>query len=71
MFKTANDFSLHIEHMVMENKMPYMYAVLEFCEQNYLEPSDVSALINKALKAKIELEFRDANMLPKQAMLDI
>lgn len=71
MFKNSNDFSMHIEKIVKMKKMPYMDAVLEYCEQNFLEPSDVSKLINKSLKAKIEMEFRDANMLPKQATLDI
>ena len=71
MFKTANDFSLHIEKMVRDTKMSYMDAVLEYCKQNYLEPSDVTSLINKSLKDKIEMDFRNLNYLPKQAQLDV
>jgi hypothetical protein len=71
MFKTANEFSLHIEQMVRDSKMTYMDAVLEYCKQNYLEPEDVSKLINKSLKDKIEMNFRDLNYLPKQAQLDV
>ena len=69
MFKTANEFSLHIEQMVRDTKLSYMDAVLEYCKQNYLEPEDVSKLINKSLKDKIEMNFRDLNYLPKQAQL--
>jgi hypothetical protein len=71
MFKTANEFSLHIEQMVRNSKMTYMDAVLEYCKENYLEPEDVSKLINKSLKDKIEMNFRDLNYLPKQAQLDV
>jgi hypothetical protein len=71
MFKTANEFSLHIEQMVRDSKLTYMDAVLEYCKENYLEPEDVSKLINKSLKDKIEMDFRELNYLPKQAQLDV
>jgi hypothetical protein len=71
MFKNANEFSLHIEEKVRDTSMSYMEAVLNYCEENSLEPSDVSALINRSLKDKIEMNFRDLNYLPKQGTLDI
>lgn len=71
MFKTANEFSLYIEQLVKEKKMSYMDAVLEYCKENYLEPDDVASLINKSLKDKIEMDFRELNYLPKQAQLDV
>jgi len=71
MFKNANEFSLHIEEKVRDTSMSYMEAVLSYCEENTLEPSDVSSLINKSLKDKIEMNFRELNYLPKQGTLDI
>ena len=71
MFKTANEFSLHIEKIVATKRMTYMDAVLEYCKENYLEPDDVASLINKSLKDKIEMNFRELNYLPKQAQLDV
>ena len=71
MFKTANEFPLYIEQIVRDKKMTYMDAVLEYCKENYLEPEDVSKLINKSLKDKIEMNFRELNYLPKQAQLDV
>lgn len=71
MFKTANEFSLHIETMVRDKRMNYMDAILEYCKENYLEPEDITSLINKSLKDKLEMDFREANMLPKQAQLDV
>jgi hypothetical protein len=71
MFKTSNEFSLHIEQLVQERRLNHMDAVLEYCKDNYLEPADVSKLINKSLKDKIEMNFREMNYLPKQAQLDV
>ena len=71
MFKTANEFSLHIEQIVRDTRMSYMDAVLEYCKENYLEPEDIASLINKSLKDKIEMNFRERNYLPKQATLDV
>lgn len=71
MFKSANEFSLHIEQVVKEKRMSHMDAVLDYCKENFLDPEDVTKLINKSLKDKIEMDFREANYLPKQAQLDI
>ena len=71
MFSTANEFSLYIEQVVREKKMTYMDAVLNYCKENYLEPDDIASLINKSLKDKIEMDFRELNYLPKQAQLDV
>jgi hypothetical protein len=70
-FKNANEFSLHIEQIVSASNISHMDAVLEYCKDNYLEPEDVSKLINKSLKDKIEMDFRELNYLPKQAQLDV
>lgn len=71
MFESANDFSLHIEKKVAVTKMSYMEAVLDYCKENYLEPEDISTLINKSLRDKIEMNFRELNYLPRQAQLDV
>jgi hypothetical protein len=71
MFKNSNEFSLYIEQVVREKKLSYMDAVLDYCKENFLEPQDVAKLINKSLKDKIEMNFRELNYLPKQAQLDV
>lgn len=71
MFRSANEFSLYIEKKVIAKRMSYMDAILEYCQENYLEPDDIKRLVNKSLKDKLELEMRDLNYLPKQAKLDI
>jgi hypothetical protein len=70
-FKTANEFSMHIEQLAVDKRVSHLDAVLMFCEEHYLEPSDIASKITKSLKAKIENDFRELNYLPKQAQLDV
>lgn len=71
MFKNAAAFSLHIEEIARKHRVNHMDAVLKYCEENFLEPDDIKSLINKPLKDKIENDMREANLLPKQATLDV
>lgn len=70
-FKNTNEFALFIENIVQEKKVSHMDAVLLYCEKNFIDPEDISSLINKNLKQKIELNFMEANMLPKKGKLDL
>jgi hypothetical protein len=70
-FKNNNDFALYIENLVIEKKMTHMDAVLLYCEQNFIDPEDISKLINKNLKQKIEMNMIDQNYLPKKGSLDL
>jgi hypothetical protein len=70
MFKNANEFSLHIEMIVKEKRINHMDAVLFYCKENALEPEDVSKLINKSLKDKLEINFQEINFLPKKSKLE-
>ena len=71
MFKNAAQFSLHIEQMASEKRMTHMEAVLKYCEENFVETDEIKSLINKTLRDKIEIDMREANLLPKQASLDV
>jgi hypothetical protein len=70
-FKNNNEFALYIENLVIERKMTHMDAVLLYCEQNFIDPEDISKLINKNLKQKIEMNMIEQNYLPKKGSLDL
>lgn len=70
-FKTSNEFSLHIEKLAVEYRLSHLDAVLKYCSDHMIEPGDISSKINKSLKEKIENDFRDLNYLPKRAKLDV
>ena len=73
----SKEFSLTIEGIVKEKKISHMDAVIWYCEQNGLDPSQVSSLvsslISKSLKEKIQLEATNLRMLkfPKCGQLPI
>lgn len=71
MFTTATDFSQHIEHLVVKNKTTHMQAVLDYCEQNFIEPKDIVHLINRQLRTKIKIDATNLNFFPKKSKLTI
>jgi hypothetical protein len=70
-FKNTNEFALYIESIVVEKRICHMDAVLLYCETNFIDPEDISSMINKNLKQKIELNMIEQNYLPKKGSLDI
>lgn len=70
-FKTANDFSMFIEKMAVEQNISHLDAVIKYCSDHMIEPEEIVSKINKSLREKIEVDFRDLNYLPKHAELDI
>lgn len=68
---TANEFSLFIETMSNEKRITKMDAILEYCNENFIDPVDVVPHINKSLKDKIELELQTEGKLPKGTTVSI
>ena len=71
MFESPNEFSFYIESTATKNNISVVDVIIEYCKDNYIEPEEVSKLINKSLKDKIEIIFIDMNFLPKSACLDV
>ncbi len=60
----SKEFSLIIEGVVKDKKpITYMDAIIWYCEQNQIEVESVGRLISKALKEKIEVEARKADLI--------
>ncbi len=57
------DFSQKIEQIVQEKNMSMMDAILFYCEETGLEIETVPKLINQSIKAKIEHDARNSNLL--------
>ena len=72
MIETPNKFALIIENMVKEKKISYIDAILEYCKDNEIDPSNTKSMINKKLKEKIAYEAKNLNMLKeKEAKLPL
>ena len=69
----SKQFSLTIEGIVKEKRITHMDAVVWDCDENGLDTSQISSLVSKSLKEKIQVEASRLNMLkiPKCGVLPI
>ena len=63
----SKKFGLIIEDMVKKQKIPYMDAVIKYCDDNDIDLSSVGPLINKSLKEKIKEEAQRLNLVEKSS----
>jgi len=68
---TTTKFSQMIEELAIDKRIPYMDAVVWYCEQEDVEVEVAAKLISAVLKSKIEAEAQNLNFLPKTAKLPI
>ena len=66
MIITPNKFALLIEDMVKNKRMSYMDAIIAYCLENGIDPSNTKGLINKTLKEKVAYEAQSLNMLKEK-----
>ncbi len=64
-------FSQMVERLVIEKKIPYMDAVVWWCEENEFDIEDTAKLLCPLIKEKIKVEAQDLNYLEKSARLPI
>jgi hypothetical protein len=71
--KTSSDFVKEIEKIVTQKNIDFFDAVLLYCEINNIEVETAAALVkqNSVLKAKIQYEAENLNMIRKSARLPI
>jgi hypothetical protein len=69
-FLNKSKFTKLIEGTVSDLRLSYMDAVLHLCEENNIEPEDVSKFISPIIKSKLEAEAMNLNFLPKTNSID-
>lgn len=60
---TQTSFCQTIERIVFERKITYLEAIVEYTNENNLEPQTVSKLLNTIIKQKLEMEASDLNLI--------
>ena len=58
-------FSMQIEEMVYMKDIPYIEAVVMYCEETGFEIETAAKLVSGVLKSKIKLEAEDLHYLKK------
>lgn len=71
--KSPTQFMHEIDKLVLEKKMEYIDAVLFYCTTNDIEIETAASLIKGSakMKAKIQLEAEEQNLITKSAKLPI
>jgi len=71
--KTSSDFVKEIEKIVTTKNIEFFDAVLYYCEVNNIEVETAASLVkqNSVLKAKIQIEAENLNLMKKSARLPI
>ena len=64
-FISKDKFAEDIESLVLQTRMNYIDAIVQYCDQNSIEMDSVSKLISKPLKEKIKRDATDLNFLKK------
>ena len=70
-FSTATEFSMFIETTAKSSGMTYLETIMEYCNQNNIDPPDIATKITKSLKSKLEIDYAELNYLPKQVKIDL
>jgi hypothetical protein len=70
-FTNSTDFSMHIEKEAIKRKIGCFEALLDYCEMKGIEPVAVATMITSSLKAKIQAEAEEMNLLKKTAKLPL
>lgn len=71
--RSNEDFIKEIERLVKTKNIEFFEAVLHYCEMNNIEVETAASLVkqNGALKAKIQYEAENLNLMKKTARLPI
>lgn len=69
LFKNPNEFSLWVEQQSVETGTNCYTILIDFCEENDIDPEEIANLVNRQLKEKLYQEFVDLGVLRKKASL--
>lgn len=70
-FRSPNEFSLYIEERVLKERIGYMDAVIQYCEEIDIDVESISKLINQSLKDKIQNEAEENNFMKRRGKLPL
>ena len=58
-------FSIEIENFVENKEIPYMDAIILYCQEKELEIEVASKLLSGIIKDKLRIEAEELNFLPR------
>lgn len=70
LFKSATDFSFYIEKKATEEGIPCYQVLLDYCDENDIDPEDIAKYVSQSLYDKMEVEFAEMGLLKKKVSLE-
>jgi hypothetical protein len=70
-FRSPNEFSLYIEEKVTKEKIGYMDAIIQYCEEIDIDIESISKLVNQSLKDKVQNEAEEQNYIKRRGKLPL
>ena len=70
-FRSPNEFSIYIDEMVSRLNIPYMEAVINYCNEMDIDVESIGPLINQKLREKIQVEAEQSNMMKPRGHLPL
>ena len=70
-FTSASEFSMHIEREAIRRKIGYLETLMEYCEEKNIDTVAVASMITSSLKAKIQADAEEMNLLKKSPKLPV
>lgn len=68
--QSKEEWNKHIHHLVEQNNVTYMDAIIDLCDDNEIDIDHVSKLIDDNIKAKIRLEAESQMLMKPVGRLD-
>jgi hypothetical protein len=68
---TSEQVTVSIQRLVAEKNLSYLDAVLHFCEQRNLDPTDLAPLLGDKIRSEIASDAQRLNLIPKSPELPV
>ena len=68
---TPKRFAIIVDDLVRTKRLTHMEAIIYYCEQNLMEPEQVTKWIDRSLKEKLQADAEALNYLPKTSRLPV
>ena len=70
-FKSPIEFGIYIDEMVTKFRIPYMDAIINYCNEADINIESVAPLINQKLKEKVQIEAEQSNLMKPRGHLPV
>jgi hypothetical protein len=62
-FSNSNQFSEYVERIHIDENIPYIDIICDYCKENYIGFEDIKVLVHPTLKEKIKKEAIDQKLM--------